>query len=150
MHAYISGSNNNYYFCKSLQKDGDCWKTLCSKFPKLSEAKLKEGMFFGPDIRKLLSDPFFPDSMSPTDVVHNFLGNRKLPNYKELVKRMLTVYEAQGCNMSLKVYFLHSHLDYFPENLGVYSEEQGEGFHRDILKITYQGRLHVNMMVDYC
>ena len=83
----------------------------------MSEAKLKEGMFVRPEIRKHLSDPLFPDSMSPTekgtwkafaDVVHNFLGNRKSPNYKELVERMLTAYEAQGCNMSLKVHFLHS------------------------------------------
>ena len=54
--------------------------------------------------------------------------------------------------MSLKVHFLHSHLDYFPENLGAYSEEQGERFHRDIrtMETRYQGRLHVNMMADYC
>ena len=41
--------------------------------------------------------------MSPTekgaweafaDVVHNFLENRKSPNYKELEERMLTAYEA--------------------------------------------------------
>ncbi|GFU46855.1 hypothetical protein TNCV_640091 [Trichonephila clavipes] len=28
--------------------------------------------------------------------------------------------------MSVKVHFLHSHLDYFPENLGAVSEEQGD------------------------
>ena len=37
-----------------------------------------------------------------------------------------------GCSMSLKLQFLHSHLDYFPQNLGDYSEEQGERFHQDI------------------
>jgi DNA-binding ferritin-like protein len=30
--------------------------------------------------------------------------------------------------MSLKVHFLHSHLDFFPENLGEVSDEQGERF----------------------
>jgi len=34
--------------------------------------------------------------------------------------------------MSVKVHFLHSHLDYFPENLGAMSEEQGERFHQDL------------------
>ena len=34
--------------------------------------------------------------------------------------------------MSFKLHFLKSHLDYFPENLGVVSEEQGERFHQDI------------------
>ncbi|GFU51056.1 hypothetical protein TNCV_2414841, partial [Trichonephila clavipes] len=32
--------------------------------------------------------------------------------------------------MSVKVHFLHSHLDYFPENLRAVSEEQGERFHK--------------------
>ena len=30
-----------------------------------------------------------------------------------------------GWNMSIKVHYLHSHLDYFQENLGDFSEEQG-------------------------
>ena len=34
--------------------------------------------------------------------------------------------------MSIKVHCLHSHLDRFPENLGDFSEEQGERFHQDI------------------
>jgi hypothetical protein len=33
--------------------------------------------------------------------------------------------------MSLKIDFLHSHLDFFPENLGSTSDEQGERFHHD-------------------
>ena len=37
-----------------------------------------------------------------------------------------------GCNMSLKVHFLHTYLNYFPYNLGVVSEEQGETFLQDI------------------
>jgi hypothetical protein len=31
--------------------------------------------------------------------------------------------------MSPKVHFLHSHLNYFPQNLGIVSDEQGERFH---------------------
>ena len=46
---------------------------------------------------------------------------------------MLTAFQAQGCKISIKVHFLHSHVDYFPENLGAYSEEQGKKFHQDIL-----------------
>ena len=54
--------------------------------------------------------------------------------------------------MNLKLHFLHSHLDYFPDNLGVYSKEQGERFHQNIIamKRRYQGRCDVNMMADYC
>ena len=40
----------------------------------------------------------------------------------------------------------------FPENLGVYSEEQGEKFYQDILtmELRYQGKSSVNMLADYC
>jgi len=54
--------------------------------------------------------------------------------------------------MSFKVHFLHSHVDYFPDNLGAYSEDQGEKFHQDLLtmEICYQWRSSVNMLADYC
>ena len=49
-------------------------------------------------------------------------------------------------------HFLHSHLEYFPENLGEISEEQGERFHQDIkvMEHRYRGLWNVSMMADYC
>ena len=46
------------------------------------------------------------------------------------------------CRMSLKLYFLYSHLDFFQENLGAYRKEHGEIFHQAIQQIEkrYQGR----------
>ena len=35
-------------------------------------------------------------------------------------------FKSLGSLMSLKVLFLHNHLDFFPENLGNMTEEQGE------------------------
>jgi hypothetical protein len=43
-------------FVKALPKEEECFKYLCKKFPGLSDAKLKEGIFVGSDIRKLLLD----------------------------------------------------------------------------------------------
>ena len=37
-----------------------------------------------------------------------------------------------GCCMSAKLHFLCSHLDFFQENLGDFSEEHNERFHQDI------------------
>ena len=34
--------------------------------------------------------------------------------------------------MSLKIHFLHSHLDFFPENLGDESDEHAERFHHQM------------------
>jgi len=36
---------------------------------------------------------------------------------------LLQSYQDMGCNMSLKILFLDSHLDFFPDNLGAVSEE---------------------------
>jgi hypothetical protein len=46
-------------FVKDLQRDGNCFKYLCSKFPGLSEEKLTEGIFMGPDRRKYISEEMF-------------------------------------------------------------------------------------------
>jgi hypothetical protein len=95
---------------------------MYQKFPALTGAKLKEGIFKGPDIRKLMSDATFESTMYATekaawqafrDVVTKFLGNTKDPNYTNIVKKMLDAFTDLGCNMSLKLHFLH-----FPENLG--------------------------------
>ncbi|UYV67629.1 hypothetical protein LAZ67_5001403 [Cordylochernes scorpioides] len=54
--------------------------------------------------------------------------------------------------MSIKVHYLHSHLDKFPDNLGVYSDEQGERFHQDmkVMEERYQCVWDCQMMADYC
>ena len=53
--------------------------------------------------------------------------------------------------MSLKVHILDTHLERFKQNMGAYSEEQGECFHQDILDFEhrYQGQYNENMMLDY-
>jgi len=58
---------------------------------------------------------------------------------------MVENFHKLGC---LKIHFLHSHINKFPENLGNYSEEQGERFHQDIklMETRYQGRWDENMM----
>jgi len=68
------------------------------------------------------------------------------------VKEMVENFGTLGCNMNMKLHFLHSHLDKFPENLGDYSEEQGERFHQDLKEMErhYQGRWDENMLADYC
>jgi hypothetical protein len=57
-----------------------------------------------------------------------FIGNKKADNYTQLVEDMLFQFSRLGCNMSVKVHYLYSHLDRFPENLGNLSEEKGEIF----------------------
>ena len=85
-------------------------------------------------------------------VVQGFLGNSKASNYKELVENMLEKYHNLGCNMSIKMHYLHSHLNRFPENCGDVSDEQGERFHQDItgMERRYQGKWSSSILADYC
>jgi hypothetical protein len=86
------------------------------------------------------------------NVTKSFLGNRKAENYHEIVSHLLTAYKPMGCNMSLKVHFLDSHLDFFPENLGAVSDDHRERFHQDIsnMEKRYQGKWSLSMLADYC
>ena len=125
-------------FVKALNKEGACFKYICGKFPDLIIEKLKAGIFNGPQIKKLMNDHELPSSMSKEEfyawdafvkVGKNFFGNKKASNYKELIANLLSSFEDIGAKMSIKVHFLHSHLDCFPENFGALSDEQGESCH---------------------
>jgi hypothetical protein len=54
--------------------------------------------------------------------------------------------------MSLKIHFLLSHMNFFPENCGALSDGHGERFHRDIaaMEKRYQGKWRSWMFADYC
>ena len=72
-------------------------------------------------------------------------------NYEELVNNLLQNYQKLGCNMSLKIHFLHSHLNFFLENCGALRDEYGECFHEDIslMEKRYQGKWNCAMLADY-
>ena len=128
-------------FVKPLDTDGDCFKYLVDLFPGLTDAKIKGGIFFGTKIRELMKITQFEDVMTNVEknawisfrkVVKGFLDNEKSSDCDELVNNMLKSFQELGYNISSKVHYLHSHLDWFPENLGNISEEQGERVHQDI------------------
>lgn len=148
-------------FVKGMDKTQSGFAYVRSKFPKVSDAKVKEGIFVGPQIRQLLRDEAFDEALNEIekaawlsfkDICNGFFGNRKAENYVEIVNNLLASYKAMGCNMSLKIHFLDSHLDFFPENLGAVSDEHGERFHQDVLDMEkrYQGKWSPAMLADYC
>ena len=101
-------------------------------------------------IRSVINDTSFQSKLNEmeleawtsfVEVVKIFLGNHKAENHSQLIQNMLKSYEKMGCRMSLKMHFLHSHLDFFPANLGAVSDEHGERFHQQIsvMENRYQG-----------
>ena len=146
---------------KALGRETDAFKYLIQKFPQVSEAKIKEGIFVGPQIRELLNDDNFEETMTAPQlaawkafrsVCTQFLGNHRSDNYTDHVERLLRTYEALGCRMSLKMHFLKSHMDFFPANLGNVSDEAGERFHQDValMEKRYKGKWSPSMLADFC
>ena len=146
---------------KALNKECAAFTYLGKKLPALSVAKIKEGVFVGPQIRDLLNDGQFEETLDDLQmaawkafkaVCQGFLGNHRTPNYMVLVQQLLYSYEALGCNMSLKLHFLMSHLNFFPDNMGSVSDEHGERFHQDItvMEKRYKGKWSPAMLADYC
>ena len=64
----------------------------------------------------------------------------------------LTSYKALGSNISLKIHFLYSHLDFFSLICEEVDGQQGELFHQDIgaMEKRYQGKWNPSMLADYC
>ncbi|GBN78957.1 hypothetical protein AVEN_85549-1 [Araneus ventricosus] len=76
-------------FVKAMDCGGSGFQYLRLKFPKVSEAKIKEGIFVGPQIRQLMKDPVFESKLTKKEAAawtafkeleKNFLGNHKEGN----------------------------------------------------------------------
>lgn len=93
-------------------------KYLCDQFPSL----LQPGL----DIRKIMKNEIFETKIKENEkqvwealelVVTSFLRNKNDPDYKHIMEDMLEKFHVLRYKMSLKVHFLHSQLDYIPENI---------------------------------
>ena len=95
------------------------------KFTGLSSAKLKkiiENIFVGSEIGRNFDEKHSPQAMNEKeeadgssfkDVIEESLGNMKEPVFNSIVKRIFYAFEDLDCYMSLKILFLHSHVNYF-------------------------------------
>ena len=136
-------------FVKAMDRTGSAFKYLAEKFPLLSEVKIIERVFWGPEIRKLFRDDIFNNLLQGDErkswdafrlVSTNFLGNIRAENYKELIEDTVSLYHKLGCNMSLMKHMLHSHLDFFLDNCGMFSDEHGELSMRKLQRWGYDIR----------
>ena len=52
------------------------------------------------------------------NVAMNSLRNHISETYVEMVQKLIDTFKTLGANMSIKLYYPHSHLERFPEKLG--------------------------------
>jgi hypothetical protein len=121
-------------FVKVPNRNGPAFSFLCEKSPRLSTETINAGVFIGLQIRQLFRDLQFDLAVSDDEkaawiafghVATGFLGNVKFINFRKNVDDLVTCYEKLGCNVSLKMHFLHSRLVSFPVDCGAVSDENG-------------------------
>ena len=82
--------------------------------------------------------------------VEGFLSNKKDPNFQKLVARLIRNFSKLGKSNIFEAAISLFTPGFFQNNLGDFSEENGERFHQDIesIKRKYQGRWDSAMMGD--
>ncbi len=103
LHIKLSFMKN---FVKAMYKTNSRgYQYLVVKFPKISAAKLKEGIFVVPQIRQVLKDGSFDESLSECQlrarhsfkwIYGHFLGNNKSPTYRDGIQNLLDTYHKIG------------------------------------------------------
>lgn len=148
-------------FVKSLSSL-EAKQFISNLFPKLSEAKLSEGIFVGPQLRQLMKKgENFAALLNTREknawdalvaVTKGFLGKNRASEYRLLIRNLMKTFDRQHVRMSLKVHFLKDHLDFFHSDFGKVTDEHGERFHQTISTIEkrYCGRADARMMGDFC
>jgi hypothetical protein len=85
-------------FIQAMDKNGTGFMYLKHKFLRLNDAKIKEGIFVGPQIRELIKDEQFEEQLNEVgkaawqafkNVTKSFLGNHNAENYHEIVSDLL-------------------------------------------------------------
>jgi hypothetical protein len=92
---------------KTMGKEIEGFAHLRQKVSKINKAKLKEGIFVGPQIEQLFKDHKFSTKLNVTvrrareaseNLCRNFLGGVKAENHRKVVQELITSYSAEGCN----------------------------------------------------
>lgn len=118
------------------------------------------GILDGPDVRKLYKDMDFYEKLTDMEktafecmglVIEEFLGNKRAVDYEKNIDDMLLAFHNIGVHMNLKIHFLHSHLNFFKENLGAVSDEHGERFHQElkVVEARFKGKPSIPMLCEY-
>jgi hypothetical protein len=82
-----------------MDKESEDFAYLRKEIPKISEAKMKEGIFVGPQIKQLLEDHDFSTKLNATErrtweafekACRTFLGSEKAENYSDTVQELVS------------------------------------------------------------
>ena len=70
--------------------------------------------------------------LSVIKVKRTFLVKHCSENYKDDVQEILSSFKEINVKMSLKIHFMENYIDFFPLDLGRFSDQHGKRFHQTI------------------
>jgi hypothetical protein len=80
---------------KGIDQNGAGFAYLKETFPRISDTKIREGVFEGPQIREFMQDVKFEEQLTQVEnVTKHFLGNIKAENFQDIVRELLDSYQA--------------------------------------------------------
>lgn len=86
---------------------------LIRKFAYRTENKVRNGPFTGPEIKKVLIDVNFYETLCPIEkdafttlksLCNNFLGNHRSSDYKNLARNVIGLFGKMGYSMTIKLH----------------------------------------------
>lgn len=85
-------------------------------------------------------------------VIVNCLGVHRSANFRVYINDMLQAFETLQVHMSLKIHFLHYHLDRLEQQIPTESDEHGEKFHQIAAPFEkwYAGKRIDHLIADIC
>lgn len=122
---------------------------------------VSSGVFDGKDIARLIKSTAFAGLLQGEEVyawncikeiIKNLLGKSRAGNSSLIVERMMLAFQRLDVHMSLKIHYLHSHLDAFWDQMSTESDEHGERFHQTaaVMECRYKSKRLDSMMGDLC
>ena len=110
-------------FVKGMDKTDCGFEYLRNNFPNVSDVKIKEGIFIGPQIRELMQDKQFDEDLNETErnawlcfkrICKDFLRNQKAANYQDVMQDLLTFVQSYGMQYESENPLFGVPLGFFP------------------------------------
>ena len=129
---------------------------------RLSKEKIHNGVFVGPQIKKLFENYHFKmlldenqkiayDSLLATITNVLYPSSTPIEEQEKIVQELIAAFYVLDCNYSPKMHYVHCHIKQLTDHQYLVSDEHGEKVHQTMknLEVRYDGKCLSSMLSDY-
>lgn len=86
------------------------------------------------------------------EVINGLLGKKRTSDGSFFLNRMMNSFDFLKVHMSLKIHYMHCHVDDFLDQMTTESDEHGERFHQiaAVMEVRYKGKNLDALLGDLC